>query len=197
MTSYSDKTRTYLAAWLARQVSGLWSRLGVAPVYLDGGALVVTPGVAIGHIGASRPGPRVAPAPEILVTGHRSGQLSQLNIVSHYSLFSFHFSLSSTPVLLTAVICLFFGFGWFPPFSSLCWFWFSNCHCVVSEWVGPNIMSTRLISGQRLKLDLKWGKLKWKWILNYSSLSRCSWPSCPNYAVGGLSKEEMLDFGSI
>ena len=94
MTSYSDKTRTYLAACLARQMAGLWSRLGVSPVYLDGGALVVTPGVAIGHIGASRPGPRVAPAPEILVTGHRSGQLSQLNIVSHLVvLFSLFFPL--------------------------------------------------------------------------------------------------------
>lgn len=75
MKSYSDKTRTYLAAaCVAWQVAGLWSGLGVSPVYLDGGALVVTPGVAIGHIGA-RPGPRVAPAPEILVAGHRSGQL--------------------------------------------------------------------------------------------------------------------------
>ena len=65
---------------LARQV-GL-SRLGVAPVYLDDWALVVTRArVAIGHIGPpSSPG--VAPDPVIFVPGHRSGQSSPVNIVS-------------------------------------------------------------------------------------------------------------------
>ena len=77
---WTSETRTYLAAWCLAQVTSLCARLGVAPVYLYGGALMVSLGVSVCHIGPpSSPG--VAPAPVILVAGHHSGQCSLVIIV--------------------------------------------------------------------------------------------------------------------